>query len=145
MDIYFNKGTSCEEVFYEEDILKMTKQEIKNLKARCQSAMGDVALKRNKFRTENDLAPNSPEFWKRMNTYKSVIAIYYNAIAWLGCIEKDAVPPKEQEDREHWLWCYYQESMKVLTDSMVEQIKEMADNRAGYHFEFDKWEYKKEA
>ena len=33
----------------------------------------------------------------------------------------------------------YQESLKMLTDDMVEQIKEMADNRAGFHIEFERF------
>ena len=32
--------------------------------------------------------------------------------------------------------------MKVLTEEMVEQIKEMADTRAKFHIEEKKWEYK---
>lgn len=142
MDIYFNKGASNEEVVLESDILKMSKQEIKNLKQRCQNAINDVALKRNIFRTENELQNNSQEYWRKMYVYKCVISKYTKAINWLCQIETNATPPQQQVDREHWLWCYYQESMKVLTDGMVEQIKEMADNRAQFHFEIEKWEYK---
>jgi hypothetical protein len=141
MDIYFNKGTIKEEVVTEEEILSMTKQEIKNLKQRCQSSMNEIALKRNKFRTENELDKGSQEFWRRMYCFKGAIAKYTKALAWLGKIELDAKPPKEKEDKEHWLWCYYQESMKVLTDDMVNQIKELADTRARFHIEFEKWEY----
>ena len=141
MDIYFNKGTPKEEVVTEAEILTMSKPEIKNLKIRCQSAMSDVAVKRNKFKTENELEKGSQEFWRKMYVYKGVIAKYTKAIAWLGQIELNAKPPKEKEDKEHWLWCYYQESMKVLTDDMVNQIKELADTRAKFHIEFEKWEY----
>lgn len=144
MDIYFNKGTENEEVVLEEDILKMSRQEIKNLKQRCQNSMSEVALKRNIFRTENDLDKNSQEYWRKMYVYKCVIGKYTKAIQWLGQIEADAVSskPKEKQDHEHWLWCYYQESMKVLTDDMVNQIKELTDIRAKFHCEIEKWEYK---
>ena len=142
MDIYFNKGASNEEVVLESDILKMSKPEIKNLKQRCQNAINEVSLKRNIFRTENELNNNSQEYWRKMYVYKCVINKYIKAVNWLCQIESNATPPQQQVDREHWFWCYYQESMKVLTEEMVEQIKEMADNRAKFHLEEKEWEYK---
>ena len=142
MDIYFNKGTSQEVVVTENEILSMSRQEIRSLKQRCQSCMNEIALKRNKFRTENDCEKNSQEFWRKTYVYKGAIVKYTKALAWLSQIEIDAVPTKETEDKEHWLWCYYQESMKVLTEDMVNQIKEMADERAHFHCEIEKWEYK---
>ena len=77
-----------------------------------------------------------------MYIYKIIIARYIKALAWLNTIEISAKGNQEHEDREHWLWCYYQESMKVLTEEMVDQIKEMADSRAKFHIEIEKWEYK---
>ena len=142
MDVYFNKGTSKEECIKESEILEMSRQELRNLKQRVQSAMNEVSLKRNIFKTENTLEKNSQEYWRKMYVYKSVIARYVKILAWLGQIEGNAVPTKERADNEHWLWCYYQESMKVLTDDMVNQIKEMADTRTGFHCEIEKWVYK---
>ena len=144
MDIYFDKGTSKEEVILEKDILEMTKQEIKNLKQRCQNTMNDIATKRNMFRTENELAQNSKEFWRKMYVYKLTIAKFTKAIAWLSQIECNARPPKQQVESEHWLWCYYQESLKMLTEEMVNQIVEMTDARAKFHLEIEKWEFKGE-
>lgn len=142
MDIYFNKGKENEEVFFESDILKMDKPALKNLKLRCQSVISEVSTKRDIFRTENDLPEKSQDYWRKMYVYKSVISKFTKAMAWLCSLEANAKPPKQHEDREHWLWCYYQESMKVLTDEMAEQIKEMADSRAKFHCEIEKWEYK---
>lgn len=142
MDIYFNKGKKNEEVVLESDILKMDKPTLKNLKLRCQATINDVSTKRDIFRTENDLPKKSQEYWRKMYVYKSVISKFTKAISWLNSLEANAKPSKQHEDREHWLWCYYQESMKVLTDNMVMQIKEMADTRAKFHFEIEKWEYK---
>lgn len=142
MDIYFNKGTPKEEVILESDILNMDKPSLKVLKMKCQSAITEVSVKRDVFRTENELDSNSKDYWRKMFVYKSIITKYTKAIAWIQSIETNAKPPKQHEDREHWLWCYYQESMKVLTDDMVNQIKEMADTRAKFHAEIEKWEYK---
>lgn len=139
MDIIFNKNTPYEEVYKEEDILKMTKQELKNLKTKCQTAMSDISLKRTRYKSENTEDQNSHEFWKRMNTYKTVIGIYQKNINYLCKIENQKEPSREQKDNEHWLWCYYQESLKMLTEGMVEQISEMADERAGFHIEFERF------
>ena len=142
MDIYFNKNTPKEECITEKEILGMTKQEIRNLKQRIQSTMNEISLKRNIFKTENDLGKNSQEFWRKMYVYKGLIARYTNALAWLGKVEMDAVSTKQNAETEHWLWCYYQESLKVLTEDMVNQIKEMTDLRAKFHLDIEKWEYK---
>lgn len=141
MNIYFNKGKENEEIITEEMISKMTRQELKNLKARCQAVQGEISLKRQQFQAENEFERNSSEFWKKMSVYKKVIGIFQNYIVYLNQVEKEAMPTSESIDREHWLWCYYQESMKVLTDSMVGQITEMADTRAKFHVDFEKWEY----
>ena len=70
MNIYFNKGKENEEVITEEQISKMTRQELKNLKARCQAVQGEVSLKRQQFQAENEFERNSSEFWKKMTVYK---------------------------------------------------------------------------
>ena len=142
MDIYFNKNSANEQVYTEAQILAMSKQEIKNLKALIQSSINDVSVKRDAFRTETELDKKSQDFYRKMYVYKSIIAKYTKALAWLNTIEVSAKGSQEQEDIEHWLWCYYQESMKVLTEEMVSQIKEMADVRAKFHIEIEKWEYK---
>lgn len=142
MDIYFNKNSANEQVYKEEQILAMNKQEVKNLKTLVQSAINDVAVKRDTFRTETELDKKSQEFFRKIYVYKIIIARYTKALAWLNTIEISAKGNQEHEDREHWLWCYYQESMKVLTEEMVDQIKEMADGRAKFHIEIEKWEYK---
>lgn len=142
MDIYFNKGTPNEEVYLETDILNMDKAAIKFLKTKCQSSITEVSYKRDVFKTENDLNKNSQEYWRKMYIYKNIITKYTKAITWLQSLEANAKPPKQHEDREHWLWCYYQESMNMLTEEMVDQIKEMADTRAKFHVEIEKWEYK---
>ena len=143
MNIYFNKGKENEEVITEEMITKMTKQELKNLKARCQAVQGEISLKRQQFQAENEFERNSSEFWKKMSVYKKIIGIFQRYIVYLNQVEKEALPPPKSIDREHWLWCYYQESMKVLTESMVQQIIEMADTRAKFHIDFEKQEYNK--
>ena len=130
MDIIFDKGTNREEFIPESEILKMSKQDIKNLKARCQATMNEIALKRNNFRCENTFGQNSPEYWKKMNAYKGAIARFTKIISWLGQIEPKNEPTTE---RDHWLWTYYQESLKMLTEDMVNQIIEMTDERCGYH------------
>lgn len=142
MNIYFNKGTANEVIILESDILNMDKPSLKVLKMKCQNAINEVSVKRDIFRTDNMLDKNSKEYWRKMFVYKSIITKYTKAIAWLNSLEVNAKPPKQHEDREHWLWCYYQESMKVLTDEMAEQIKEMADSRAKFHCEIEKWEFK---
>jgi hypothetical protein len=143
MNIYFNKGKENEEVITEEQISKMTRQELKNLKARCQAVQSEVSLKRQQFQAENEFEKNSSEFWKKMSVYKKIIGIFQKYIVYLNQVEKESIVPKEHADREHWLWCYYQESMKVLTESMVQQISEMADTRAKFHVDFEKQEYNK--
>ena len=143
MNIYFNKGKENEEVITEEQINKMTRQELKNLKARCQAIQGEISLKRQQFQAETEFERNSSEFWKKMSVYKKIIGIFQRYIVYLNQVEKEALPPPKSVDREHWLWCYYQESMKVLTEYIVQQICEMADTRAKFHVDFEKWEYNK--
>ena len=135
MNIIFNKGRQDEEIIREEDILKMSKQEIKNLKQRCQATMNEISLKRNNFRINNTYGVNSKEYWSKMNGYKSAIGTFTKIIAWLGQIEPINQPTSE---RDHWLWTYYQESLKMLTESMVNQIIEMTDERCGYHVEVER-------
>ncbi|MBQ3670404.1 MAG: hypothetical protein II921_02870 [Treponema sp.] len=42
-------------------------------------------------------------------------------------------PKEEPRDEEHWLWCYYQQSKKILSPDCVEDITQLADKRAGFH------------
>lgn len=143
MILYFNKGTIDEEVYTNEQIKSMNKSELKSLVAKCQLAQSEISMKRNRYRNENEEDQNSKVFWTKMNKYKQAITIYQRAIFELTEMIKKAEPVK-QEDREHWLWCYYQESLKVLSEDMINQLIEMADNRAKCHITFDKWEYKGE-
>lgn len=142
MVLYFNKGTDSEEVYTNEQIKSMNKSELKSLVAKCQLAQSEISMKRNRYKNENEEDKNSKVFWTKMNNYKQAITIYQRAIFELTEMIKKAEPTPQQKDNEHWLWCYYQESLKLLTDEMVSQITEMADNRAKYHIEFEKWEPK---
>ena len=143
MILYFNKGTIDEEVYTNEQIKSMNKNELKSLVAKCQLAQSEISMKRNRYRNENEEDQNSKVFWTKMNKYKQAITIYQRAIFELTEMIKKTEPVK-QEDREHWLWCYYQESLKVLSEDMINQLIEMTDNRAKCHITFDKWEYKGE-
>lgn len=140
MNIIFNKGKPFEEVFTTEQIENMTKAELKGLKQRCTESIAEVANKRSHYKNENTEGQNSKEFWTKMNKYKAAITILQRYIKYLSDVERKKEPTREQKDNEHWLWCYYQESMKVLTEDMVEQIKEMADNRADFHIEFERFD-----
>lgn len=144
MVLYFNKGTDEEEVYTNEQIKGMNKAELKSLVCKCQLAQAEISMKRNRYKNENEEDENSKAFWTKMNKYKQAITIYQRAIFELKELIRKAEPSPEHVDREHWLWCYYQESLKLLTDEMVSQITEMADNRAKYHIEFEKWEPKEE-
>lgn len=137
MNIVFNKHTPMEEVYTEQQINAMNKSELKILKAKCQSAMSEVSLKRSRYINENTEDKNSHAFYTKMNTYKTVIAIYQKAILYLTKIEKDKEPPVEQKDREHWLWCYYQESLVMLSKDTTNMLKQFADARSGFHIEFE--------
>ena len=140
MNIIFNKNTPQEEVYTEEQIKAMNKAELKNLKMKCQAAMSDVSLKRTRYINENTEEKNSHAFYKKMTTYKTVIGIYQKAIMYLSELETNKEPPVEVKDREHWLWCYYQESLKMLAEETVEMLKELTDERSGFHIEFERIE-----
>ena len=120
MNITFNKGKPYEEVFTTEEIESMTKG--------------------SHYKNENTEEINSKEFWTKMNKYKAAITIQQRYIKYLSDVERAKEPTRDQKDNEHWLWCYYQESLKMLTDNMIEQIKEMADNRAEFHIEFERFD-----
>ena len=137
MNITFNKGKPNEEVFTTEQINNMSKQELKSLKQRCTTAIAEIAEKRSRYKNENQEEQNSTEFWTKMNKYKGAITIQQRYINYLSDIERKKEPSVEHKDREHWLWCYYQESLRMLTDGMVCQLEEMADERAGFHVEFE--------
>ena len=143
MDIIFSKGTPMEEVYKSSQINAMTRAELKQLKSKCVCAMSDIATKRSRYKNENTEVANSKEFWTRMNKYKSAIAIYQRAIFYIGDLESKK-GNDEHEDNEHWLYCYYQESRKMLTEDMVKQLSEMADERAGYHVVFNDYSKKHE-
>lgn len=141
MNIYFNKGTNKERVIRDEDILKMSKQELKTLKSRIQNEITEVALKRDVFKIENNLPKNSPEFLKKMHGYKSIISKYMKAISWIGRIETEATDTKTV-NKEHWLWCFYQEVLNILPKRKIKKLIELTDERAKFHLEVEKWEYK---
>ena len=140
MNITFNKGKPYEEVFTTEQIESMTKDQLKGLKQRCMECIGEIANKRIHYKNENTEEANSKAFWTKMNKYKAAITIQQRYIKYLSDIERAKEPKPDQKANEHWLWCYYQESLKMLTDDMVEQIKEMADNRAKFHIEFERFD-----
>ena len=137
MNIIFNKNTPQEEVYIEEQIKAMNKAELKNLKMKCQAAMSDVSLKRTRYINENTEEKNSHAFYKKMATYKTVIGIYQRAIMYLSELETSKEPSREQKDNEHWLWCYYQESLVMLSKETTDMLKELADERNGFHIEFE--------
>ena len=124
MNITFNKGKPYEEVFTTEEIKSMTKEQLKSLKQRCMESIAEISNKRSHYKNENTEETNSKEFWTKMNNYKAAITIYQRYIGYLSDVERAKEPTRDQKDNEHWLWCYYQESLKMLTDDMVEQIKD---------------------
>ena len=138
MNIIFNKNTPQEEVYTEEQIKAMNKAELKSLKSKCQATMADISLKRSRYINDNNEERNSHAFYKKLNGYKTIIGIYQRAIFYLNDIENKKEPTPECKDREHWLWCYYQESLKMLAPETVDMIKELADERAEFHIEFEK-------
>ena len=140
MKIIFNKGKPSEEVYTEQQIKAMSRAEIKNLKARCTVVMSEIATKRSKYKNENEEDMNSTAFWSRMNRYKEAISIYQRYILYLNTIEVEKEPERsqEQKDNEHWLWCYYQESLIMLNPETVDMLKSHADERCGFHIEFEK-------
>lgn len=139
MKIILNKGTPDEEVYTEEQLKSMTKAELKTVKIKCQNAMGEIGLKRSRFKNENDFDENSKEFWKKMNKYKAAIAILQRAIFYIGELEKTVEPAKEVVDKQHWLWCYYQESLVMLPKRTVAKLIKLADERNGSHIEFEQF------
>ena len=141
MNIYFKKGTNKEWVIHEEDVLKMSKQELKILKSRIQNEITEVALRRDDFKIKNNLPKNSPEFLIKMHGYKSIISRYMKAIVWIGRIEIGFTDNKTV-DKEHWLWCFYQEALNILPKRKIKKLIELTDERAKFHLEVEKWEYK---
>lgn len=137
MNIIFNKNTPQEEVYTEEQIKAMNKAELKNLKQKCNAAMGEISLKRSRYINDNNEDRNSHTFYKKLNTYKTVIAIYQRAVMYLSELENQKEPSREQKDNEHWLWCYYQESLVMLSKETTDMLKELADERNGFHIEFE--------
>ena len=137
MNIIFNKGTPFEEVYTHEQINAMNKTELKSLKSKCQNAMSEISLKRSRYINKNNEEKNSHTFYSKLNTYKTVIGIYQRAINYLTEVENQKEPSREQKDNEHWLWCYYQESLVMLSKKSTDKIKKLADERCGFHVEFE--------
>ena len=77
MTIFINKDTPKEEVYTEEKLEQMSIQELRNLKARIQSIIEEVALKRSKYTNENQEERNSHEYWKKINNYVIFTRIFY--------------------------------------------------------------------
>lgn len=140
MTIYINKDTPKEEVYTKEKLEQMSIQELKNLKARIQNIIEEVALKRSKYTNDNQEERNSHEYWKKINNYKTVIMINRNYLNYIKTFEPNApnvpVQTRERKDVEHWLYCFYQESKILLSEETIKMLEDNADDKAGYHCDF---------
>ena len=137
MKVILNKGTPMEEVYTTEQINQMNLDELKTLKSKCQNAMGEIALKRSRYKNENEEDVNSKTFWTKMNNYKTAIAAHQRAVIYISELERKLKPTIATSDKEHWLWCYYQESLVMLSKETTDMLKELADERNGSHIEFE--------
>jgi len=142
MTVYLNKGTPREEVYTKEKLEQMSIQELRTLKARIQRVIEEVALKKSIYMNENNEEYNSHEYWKKINNYKTVMTINKSYLAYIKTFEPNApnvpVLTRERKDVEHWLYCFYQESKVLLSEETVKMIEANADDKAGYHCDFNK-------
>lgn len=139
MTVILNKGKDDEVRYHEEDIKKMNRTEIKQLKAQLQVNLEEVAMRKTRYQCNNNEAKNSDEYWRRMTSYKQSMNIIRREIVYLSGIEKlaEVKPEPEQEREQHWLWCFYQETIDKVNKRTLAKLTEMADARAGYHFDLD--------
>ena len=140
MTIYLNKETPKEEVYTKEQLEQMSIQELRTLKNRIQRNIEEVSLKRSLYTNENKEEYNSHEYWKKINTYKTVIMINRNYLAYIKTFEPNApnvpVQTRERKDVEHWLYCFYQESKILLSEETIKMLEDNADDKAGYYCDF---------
>ena len=118
----------------------MSIQELRTLKNRIQRNIEEVSLKRSLYTNENKEEYNSHEYWKKINTYKTVIMINRNYLAYIKTFEPNApnvpVQTRERKDVEHWLYCFYQECKILLSEETIKMLEDNADDKAGYHCDF---------
>lgn len=139
MTIIINKEKSDERRYSESELKKMNKTEIKQLRAQLQLAQEEIALRKSQYQNNNTEAKNSKTYWEKINNYKQAISIIRRELLYLSNLAKSSeiAPEPDREKEQHWLWCFYQESIKKVNKRTLSKISESADSRAGYHVELE--------
>lgn len=133
MNIRFKRGN--EYVTYtDDDLSKLSKEQIKVLKGELQSNIEMVSARRAKYNAENDDGYGSKEYFSKIAQYKSVTARLRSYINYLNRIQKDC-EKDDLKDREHWLWCFYHNVKDFVNKKTFEKIINLTDEKAEFHVE----------
>ena len=121
--------------YTDKELSELSKQQLKQLKADLQNNIEEISAKKSKYINENTEERNSSAYWRKINSYKSATVFCRKAISYVNTFVADA-QDDNKSNTEHWLWCYYQESKKLLTTDCIDNIESMADEKAGFHCAF---------
>lgn len=118
-----------------QDLNSMDKKELKLLKQEIQGNIESVSWKRSNYNATNSEDLNSKEYYKQMSKYKKTFVILKSYMCFVNEILKNK-ENDEFEEREHWLWCFYDEASKKLKKKHFDELVKNADERVKYHIDF---------
>ena len=117
-----------------QDLNNMSRDELRLLKQEIQKNIEDVSWKKSNYNATNTEELNSKEYHKHISNYKKVFTILKSQILTINKILKT----KEEDSlkkREHWLWCFYSNTEKVLNERKFNELIKATDESANYHVE----------
>lgn len=121
-------------IYSDEDLMNMSRVQLKQLKQDLQCNIEEVSAKKAKYQAENNEEYNSKEYFKQIAKYKTVIANLKRAIAKVNAYE-NCTKENELKDREHWLWCFYTVAKKNLDEDKFNDFVKLADEKANFSVE----------
>ena len=122
-------------VYSDEDLQKMNRMQLKQLKQDLQCNMEDVSAKKTMYKANNNEEKGSSEYYKQMAIYKMVIEKIKKSIAKVNVYEK-SLCEEEKEDREHWLWMFYRNVKNKLNEDEFKDLIKLTDENVGYNINF---------
>ncbi len=117
-----------------QDLNNMSRDKLRLLKQEIQKNIEEVSWKKSNYNATNEEELNSKEYHKHISNYKKVFAILKSQILTINKILKT----KEEDSfkkREHWLWCFYCNTEKVLNERKFNELIKATDESANYHVE----------
>lgn len=136
MTIIINKNKPTEKRYTTEELKAMSKAELKDLKTALQLEVEAIGYRKTEYINNNTEELNSKVYWQKISNYKKSCNILRKEILYLKGLEREK-NQADSIDREHWLWCFYNEASKELKSKAFQKLIAQADERAGEHIEIE--------